>query len=134
VSRAGAGRAGTVVGPASMAAVLMMLAGIWGFLEGLAALLRGSFFIVLPNYAYSISATGWGWIHLIISVLVFAAGLALFVNDARWARVTGIVLVSCSAIANFMFIPYFPVWSIVMIAVDLLVIWALLVPRHEWHQ
>jgi hypothetical protein len=115
-----------------LAAVLMMLSGIWDFLEGLAAIIRGSFFVVLPNYAYSVSATGWGWIHLIVGVVVFAAGLALLLKDALWARITGVVLVSFSAIANFMFIPYQPVWSIVVIAIDLVVIWALLSPRREW--
>jgi len=115
-----------------MAAVLMMLSGIWGFLEGLAAVIRGSFFVVLPHYAYSVSITGWGWIHLILGVVVFATGLALFLKDALWARITGVVLVSFSAIANFIFIPYQPVWSIVLIAIDLAVIWALLSPRREW--
>lgn len=122
---------GTAVGLTLMAAVLMMLSGIWGFLEGLAAIMTGSFFIVLPNYAYSVSATGWGWLHLILGVLVFAAGVAL-VTDALWARITGVILASFSAIANFLFIPYSPVWSIVVIAIDLLVIWALLTPRREW--
>jgi hypothetical protein len=123
---------GTVGGLTIMAAVLMMLSGIWGFLEGLAAIIRGSFFVVLPHYAYSVSITGWGWIHLIIGVVVFITGLALFLRDALWARITGVVLVSFSAIANFMFIPYQPVWSIVLIAIDLVVIWALLSPRREW--
>jgi len=128
-----AGRPGGAVGGLTLvAAVLMMLSGIWGFLEGLAAVIRGSFFVVLPHYAYSVSITGWGWIHLIIGVVVFGTGLAILLKDALWARITGVVLVSFSAIANFMFIPYQPVWSIVLIAIDLVVIWALLSPRREW--
>jgi hypothetical protein len=123
---------GTVIGLTIMAGVLMLLSGIWGFFEGLAAVIKGSFFVVGPNYAYNISATGWGWIHLIIGVLVFAAGMALLLRDALWARITGVVLASFSAIANFVFIPYYPVWSIVLIAIDLFVIWALLSPRREW--
>jgi len=123
---------GAVTGLTIMAGVLMMLSGIWGFLEGLAAVIRGSFFVVGRNYAYEISVTGWGWIHLILGVVVFAAGMALLLKDALWARITGVVLVSFSAIANFMYIPYYPVWSIVLIAIDLFVIWALLSPRREW--
>lgn len=122
------------VGLTNLAAVLMMLSGIWGFLEGLAAIIRGSFFLRLPDYAYSISAAGWGWTHLVVSVLVFAIGLALMLKDTVVTRVVGVIIVSASAIANFIFIPYSPVWSIVMIAADVLVLWALLVPRHAWHE
>jgi len=132
VSGASGRPGGTVGGLTIMAAVLMMLSGIWGFLEGLAAVIRGSFFVVLPHYAYSVSITGWGWIHLILGVVVFATGMAILLKDALWARITGVVLVSFSAIANFVFIPYQPVWSIVLIAIDLVVIWALLSPRREW--
>jgi hypothetical protein len=123
---------GAIGGLTVLAAVLMMLGGLWGFLEGLAAVIRGSFFVVLPNYAYSVSATSWGWIHLILGVLVAGAGLALLLKDSLWARITGIVLASFSTIANFMFIPYSPVWSIVVIAIDLAIIWALLTPRGNW--
>ena len=131
VSRAGKGPGGAVIGLTTLAAVLMMLSGVWGFLEGLAAIIRGGFFVVLPSYAYSTSPTSWGWIHLILGVLVFATGVALL-GDALWARIAGIVLASFSAIANFLFIPYYPVWSIVLIAIDLLIIWALLAPRHDY--
>jgi hypothetical protein len=106
----------------------LMISGILGFFEGLAALIRGSFFVVLPNYAFNLSATGWGIIHLILGVFVFAAGVALFA-DKLWGRITGVVVASFSAIANFVFLPYYPVWAIVMIAIDMFIIWALLYPR-----
>jgi hypothetical protein len=114
-----------------MAAVLMMLSGIWSFLEGLAGIIKGTFFVVLPNYAYSVSATSWGWTHLVIGVVVFLAGACLLA-DQLWARAAGVVIASLSAIANFLFIPYYPVWSIVVIAIDLFVIWALLSPRRRY--
>jgi len=117
-----------VMGFTILAAVMMMLSGIWNFLEGLAAIIKGSFFIVLPNYTYNVSVAGWGWIHLILGAVVFAAGAALLM-DKLWARITGVVLVSVSAIFNFLYIPYAPVWSIVVIGIDVFVIWALLTPR-----
>jgi hypothetical protein len=126
----GPGPSAAVTGLTVGAAVLMMLSGAWNFLEGLAAVLRGSFFVVLPNYAYNISVVGWGWFHLILGVVVFAAGCALF-TDAFWARVTGVVLVALSTIVNFIYIPYQPVWSIALIVIDLAVIWALLSPRRQ---
>lgn len=119
---------GAVVGWTAFAAVIMMISGVWSFLEGLAAIIKGQFFVVLPNYAYNVSITGWGWTHLILGILVFLAGAALFA-DMLWARIAGVVLAVLSAIANFLYIPYQPVWSIIVIALDVFVIWALLTPR-----
>jgi hypothetical protein len=122
------GPSGATLGFTMLAAVLMMLSGVWAFFEGLAAIIRGSFFIVTRNYVYDMSAVGWGWIHLILGVLIAVAGVALL-RDMLWARITGVVLASLITIANFLFIPYYPLWSIVIIALNMFVIWALLTPR-----
>ncbi|TVY99068.1 hypothetical protein EAS64_42120 [Trebonia kvetii] len=114
------------------AAVLLMVAGVFNFFEGLAAVIRGSFFVVLPNYAYNISVTGWGWFHLILGVVAFLTGCYLFV-DSPIARVVGVIIASVSAIVNFLYIPYYPVWSVVLIAIDAVVIWALASPRRGWN-
>jgi hypothetical protein len=119
---------GLALGFTIVAAAFMMVSGLLAFFEGLAAIIRGSFFVVLPNYAFNLSATGWGIIHLILGVLVFAAGAALFA-DKLWARAVGVVLAAFSALANFVFLPYYPVWAIVLIAIDMFIIWALLYPR-----
>ncbi len=119
---------GAALGLTILAACFMVVTGILGFFEGLAAIIHGSFFVVLPNYAYSLSATGWGVVHMILGVLVFAAGVALFA-DQTWARVVGVVLAAAMIIANFVYLPYYPVWAIVLIALNAFVIWALLTPR-----
>ena len=106
----------------------MMLSGVWNFFEGLAAVIKGSFFVVLPNYAFNLSVHGWGWFHLIMGAIVFVAGCALL-TDAFWARALGVAIVSISAIVNFLYIPYSPVWSVVLVAIDALIIWALISPR-----
>ena len=113
------------------AAIFLMIAGAFNFFEGLAAVVRGSFFVVLPNYAYNISVTGWGWFHLILGVVAFLTGCFLFV-DSPIARVIGVIIASVSAIVNFLYIPYYPVWSVVLIAIDAVVIWALASPRRGW--
>jgi hypothetical protein len=120
-----------VAGLTLAAAVLMMLSGIWNLLEGLAAVIKGSFFVVLPNYAFNLSVVGWGWFHLILGAVVFAAGCALL-TDRPWARTIGVLLASISAIVNFLYIPYWPVWSVIVIAIDLLIIWALVSPRRQY--
>lgn len=125
------GPRGAALGLTMMAAILMMLSGAWNFLEGLAAIIKGSFFVVLPNYAFNASATGWGWTHLILGAVVFLAGICLFM-DLLWARITGIVLASISAVVNFLYIPYTPVWSVIVIAIDVFIIWALLSPRSRY--
>jgi hypothetical protein len=122
------GPTGAAMGFTIAAAVLMMMSGVWNFLEGLAAIIRGSYFIVLPNYAYNISVTGWGWFHLILGAVVAFAGAALL-TDQFWARIVGVALAAVSAIVNFLYIPYLPVWSIALIALDVIIIWALLAPR-----
>ncbi len=119
---------GAAIGFTMMAAVLMMLSGAWNFLEGLAAILRGSFFVVLPNFVYNLSVTGWGWFHLITGAVVFIVGAALL-TDKAWARAAGVVVAALSAIINFLYIPYLAWWSAAIIALDLIIIWALLSPR-----
>jgi hypothetical protein len=108
-----------------LAATLMILSGLWSFLEGLVAIFRtGSFFNTLPNYTFQFSLHSWGWVHLGIGIVLFAAGACVLLGQ-NWAKALGIVLAVCSGIANFIFLPYYPLWSIVLIAVDVFIIWAL---------
>jgi hypothetical protein len=125
------GPSGAALGFTAMAAILMMLSGGANILEGIAAVIRGSYFVTLPNYAYNTSVSGWGWTHLIFGIVVFLAGACLFL-DMLWARVAGVILASVSLLLNLVYIPYFPVWSIIVIALDAFVIWALLTPRRRY--
>ena len=124
------GPAKAAIGLTFMAAVLMMVSGAWNILEGIAAMIRGTFVIVAPNYVYSLSSFGWGLFHAILGAVVFVVGAALF-TDKMWARGAGVAVAALSAVINFLFIPYAPLWSIVLIAIDIVVIWALLAPRHH---
>jgi hypothetical protein len=118
---------GWAAGGATFAAALMVLIGAFQFLAGLAAIIDDDFYVVTRNYAFDLDVTGWGWIHLILGVVIFCAGLALFAGRA-WAAMVAIVLAILSAIANFFFIPYYPWWSLLVIALDVWVIWALTRP------
>jgi hypothetical protein len=131
---AGGGRheaapSGAALGLTIMAAAFMMVSGLLGFFEGLAAIIRGSFFVTLPNYAFSLSAVGWGWVHLAIGAVLFIAGAALFTGHL-WARIAGVIVASFAIVANFVSLPYYPVWGVVVIALNAFVIWALLTPRN----
>jgi hypothetical protein len=115
---------GWAVGFSAFAGAIMIMIGIFQFFEGLAAVANDSFFVVGNNYTYNLDTTAWGWIHMIIGVIVFAAGLGIF-SGATWARVVGITVAVISAIANFFYIPYYPIWAVLLIALCVIVIWAL---------
>ena len=106
------------------ASVMMIVAGIWQSVAGLIAIFENEFYLATRNYLFQFDATSWGWIHLLVGVLIGLAGMGLLAGQT-WARVVGIVLAVLSAIANFLFLPYYPFWAILIIGLDVLVIWAL---------
>jgi hypothetical protein len=112
------------VGFVLFAAILMMIAGVFQALAGLIAILENEFYAATSNYLFKFDATSWGWIHLILGIIVAVAGWALL-SGQTWARAVGIGLAALSALANFLFIPYYPLWSLLIIALDVIVIWAL---------
>jgi hypothetical protein len=120
----GSDSSGWWAGPALFAAVVLVMAGVWQALVGLIALIQSEFYVATRNYLFEFNATTWGWIHLILGVIVALAGWAVLAGQT-WARVVGIILAVLSAIANFLFIPYYPFWSMLIIALDIFVIWAL---------
>ena len=106
------------------AAVILIMVGCFQAIAGLAAIFEDEFYVVTPNYVFEVDTTTWGWIHLLLGLLVAFAGYALFAAKT-WARVVGVTLAVLSAIANFFFIPYYPFWAILIISLDMWVIWAL---------
>ncbi|WSD73195.1 hypothetical protein OG978_06240 [Streptomyces sp. NBC_01591] len=102
----------------------MIFGGAMSVFQGIAAIAKDDLFIATRNYVFQFNLTGWGWIHLVLGIAIVIAGCALF-TGAVWARVVGIVLVGLGAVANFLWLPYYPLWSIVLIAIDVFVIWAL---------
>ena len=106
------------------AAAMMIVNGLWLALAGIAALVNDEVFVATPEYVYAFDLTAWGWIHLLLGIAIAVAGFAV-TSGALWARVTGIGLTCLSLIANFLFIPYYPIWSLTIIALGIAVIWAL---------
>ena len=106
------------------AACLMILVGVWQVLVGVAAIAEDSIFVETPGYIYQLDLTGWGWIHLVIGALAVIAGLFIFAAQ-EWARWLGIALAIVSAVGQFFWLPYQPLWSMMVIAADVFVIWAL---------
>jgi hypothetical protein len=115
---------GWAVGLAAFAGAIMVLVGIFQAFAGLAAIFEDEFFVVAPNYIYDVDVTAFGWIHLILGAILVFAGISIY-SGALWARSVGVLLAILSAVANFFFIPYYPVWAVLIIALNVAVIWAL---------
>jgi hypothetical protein len=124
------GASGWTRGTIYFAGALLILIGLFDFFTGLAGIIDDKFFVVQPNYFIGLDVSGWGWIHVILGVVVAAAGFGVFVG-ATWARVVGIIVAGLSAVANFLFIPHYPIWSLLIIALDVWVIWVLAVHGRE---
>jgi hypothetical protein len=130
MDRTGTEVSGWAFGFAAFAGAIMLLVGTFEAFAGLAAIFNDEFFVVTNNYAFDLDITAWGWIHLILGVIVAFAGISVY-TGAVWARTVGIVLAILSAVANFFFIPYYPVWSVLIIALCIAVIWALTVYNED---
>jgi hypothetical protein len=113
-----------VSGWTAFAAALMIFGGAMAILEGVSAILKDNVFVATNNYTFQFSLTSWGWVHMVLGVVILLAGLALF-SGAMWARVTGIALAGIAMVANFLWAPYYPFWALALITVNGFIIWAL---------
>ena len=115
------------VGWVLFAAVIMVLVGAFHVIQGLAALFKDDYYAVAPSgLILNVSYTSWGWIHIVGGAIVVAAGIALF-SGKMWARVLGTAMACVSAVVNVGFMSAYPMWSIMMIALDVVIIMALTV-------
>jgi len=114
---------GTAVGFILFAAIMMIMVGVFQALQGLIAIFENEFYVATRNYLFQFDATTWGWIHLLVGLLVAFAGWGLL-SGRTWARVVALTLAVISAITNFLFIPYYPFWALLLITLDIFVIWA----------
>jgi hypothetical protein len=117
-------RSSAAVGWTMFAGIMLILIGAFHAIAGLSGIIKDDFYAVTPNYVLEFDVTTWGWIHLIGGIIVVFAGFGLF-RGAVWARTVGVIVAAVSALVSFAWIPFYPVWSIVLIAIDVTVIWAL---------
>ncbi|WP_216586886.1 DUF7144 family membrane protein [Streptomyces brasiliscabiei] len=112
------------------AAIMLMIAGILAVCRGIMAIAEDEVFVSTRNYVFEFDLTGWGWVHLILGAVAVLVSLGLF-QASLWARVAGVAIAGLIIIANFLSLPYYPVWSIVMIAFSAFIIWALCVVKRD---
>ena len=114
------------VGWATFAAIMLMMVGFFHALVGLVALFEDTYYVIGREWVFEFDVTAWGWIHLIWGILIILSGIGIFSGNVA-ARTVGVVAAVLSAIVNFAWLPYQPVWSTIMIAMAVAVIWALTV-------
>ena len=118
---------GWVVGGITFAGTMLILIGMFQAIDGIAAIANDEFFISTTNYTFNLDTSAWGWIHLLLGILLVLAGWSIFAGKT-WAAVVALTLAMLSAVANFFFIPYYPFWAILIIALNCWVIWSLTRP------
>ena len=115
----------------AFAGAIMVLLGILHAIQGLVALFKDEYFLVGKNgLIVNIDYTQWGWTQIILGAVVAFAGSALFAGK-MWARIVAVILAMLSVIVNIGFLAAFPVWSAIMITLDVLIIWAVMVHGSE---
>jgi hypothetical protein len=115
---------GWAIGWITFAAFMMIMIGAFHVIAGLVAIIDDTFYVAGREYVFKFDTTTWGWIHLLVGIVVGLAGISLF-SGAIWARTVGVILALISAIAAFAWLPYYPVWGIIIIAMAVAVMWAL---------
>ena len=112
------------VGIITAAAVVLILAGVLNAMQGVVALATNEFYVVTQKWLFQFDVTTWGWVHILLGLIAAATGVALL-TGAFWARLLGVIIAAVSVVANFLWLPYYPVWALIIIAFDVFVIWAL---------
>jgi hypothetical protein len=125
-----AGPAPWMAGMTTFAGIMLIIAGAFNVIEGLVALFQNEVYVAGREYVFAFDLTAWGWTHLIVGAVVAAAGFAVLSGQV-WGRSVGVAVAVLSMLANFLFLPYYPLWSLLIIALDFFVIWALVAYKHD---
>ncbi|HEY2223811.1 DUF7144 family membrane protein [Actinomycetospora sp.] len=113
------------------AGVMMAVIGAFAAIEGLAALFAPTYFVSVNNTVLTIDLTGWGWLHLILGALVLVTGLSLLGSAPSWARWVGAGLVAINMLVQLAWLPAYPIWGIVAIALDVMILFALVATQGD---
>ncbi|MFC9997725.1 hypothetical protein [Nocardia sp. NPDC127526] len=116
-------RHGIAAGTSIGAAILLITVGALSVLSGISAVAEDTLYVVGFEYIYQLDTTTWGWVHIGLGAVLMLAGGGLMAGTT-WGRFAAIGVAALSIIANFLFLPYYPWWSVLIIALDIVVIWA----------
>ena len=117
----------------TFAAVMMIISGSLNALYGLIALVNDEWVVWTNRGSLYLDISEWGWVHMIAGIVMVLAGFALFTGSVL-ARIVAVIVAVLSLIANFFFIPAYPLWALAVVTIDILVIWALTVHGGEMRE
>ena len=103
---------------------MLVIIGVMDVIQGIVALANDTFYVVGEEWIFEFNVTTWGWIHLILGIVLVLSGVGIFSGNIA-ARVVGVIVAALAMVVNFAWLPYYPIWSIVVIAICIAVIWAL---------
>ena len=115
---------GLAVGVTATAAIILIIGGVCHGMQGIVGIATNEFYVTTQRWIFQFDVTTWGWIHLLVGVIAVVAGVGLF-SGKVWARTVAVLVAGVSILVNFAWLPYYPVWSVLIIAFDMFVIWAL---------
>jgi len=118
------------VGWVYFAGTMLLLVGSFNLIEGLVALFNDQYYVPTRQGLLMFDLTGWGWIHLIMGILAIGVGIGLF-SGAMWARIGGVAFAGLNVLLQLAFLSAYPLWATIVIAIDILIIWALIVHGDE---
>jgi hypothetical protein len=123
-------KGGAWAGWVIFAGVLLLMIGVFNVIEGLVAIFYDKRVLVTPERLIAVDLTGWGWTLLIFGLVMVATGIGLLAAQT-WARITAIVLVGLHAVVQVAWLGAYPIWSVLMVALDTVLLYALTV---RWAQ
>jgi hypothetical protein len=115
------------------AGVMLLIAGSLNIFYGIVAAVNDEWVVFTNRSAVYLDVSEWGWVHIILGGIVFLAGIGVFSGNIL-ARIVGVIVASISLMANFLFIPVYPLWALTVITIDALVIWALTAHGREMRE
>lgn len=115
---------GFAVSASIAAGILLIVIGVLSVLQGISAVASDDLLVVGYDYIYKLNTTGWGWIHIILGIVEIGVAIGLLMGTT-WGRTAAIVFAALSIVENFLWIPYYPAWSLLIIALDVVVIWGI---------
>ncbi|MDF2710513.1 MAG: hypothetical protein K0R62_6165 [Nonomuraea muscovyensis] len=118
------------VGWVWFAGIMLILSGLFNAISGLYGIFYRAVYVQTAGSLLVFDVTGWGWIHLLLGLVLIATGIAVSIGQT-WARVVAVVLVMLNALTQLIWISVNPWWSLAVIAVDVLVLYALIVHGRE---
>lgn len=113
-----------------LAAVLMCIVGIFNIVTGLVAVFNDTIYSQRGSITVALDVTGWGWFHIVWGLLLLGTGMALYAGQT-WARIVAIVLIAVNMVTQLMEMPAYPLWGLVILALDILILWAIIVHGEE---